>query len=253
MEGPGLAAPVAQVAGQLQRPGQAGGGGRVVPSQPLHHAQLVEGAGLAAPVAQVAGQLQRPGQAGGGGRVVPGQLLHSAQLGEGAGLALPVTSRARSGEGGPAETGNLVPAALDVQEAAHRNGNPDGMHKTPVGCGVAGTGVQVGALGLQPGDRLVLRADFRGPGRRRARRRRVGDGGAPGGMPAGGHGGVKVVVQQSADRGQVVCGAVVGGASPGVFAEQVVETVPAAGRLADQVVVIQLAEAPPGGPQAGVI
>ena len=31
------------------------------------------------------------------------------------------------------------------------------------------------------------------------------------------------------------------------------ETVPAAGRLADQVVVIQLAEAPPGGLQVGVV
>ena len=205
------------------------------------------------PVAQVAGQLQRPGQAGGGGRVVPGQLLHDAQLGEDAGLALRVADRARSGQGGLAESDSLVPVALGVQEAAHRNGNPDGVHKMPVGCGVAGTGVQVGAFGSQPGDRLFLRAQFRGPGRRRARRRRAGDGGAPGDVPAGGHGGVQVVVQQPADRGLLIRGAVAGGASPGVFAEQVVQAVPAAGRLADQVLVIQLAEAPPGGLQVGAV
>jgi len=38
-----------------------------------------------------------------------------------------------------------------------------------------------------------------------------------------------------------------------MFAEQVVEPVPAAGRLADQVLVIQLAETAPGGSQAGVV
>ena len=72
-------------------------------------------------------------------------------------------------------------------------------------------------------------------------------------MLAGGHGGVQVVVQQSADRGLLICGVVGGGASPGVFAEQVVETVPAAAGFADQVVVIQLAQTLPGGMQVGVV
>ena len=252
-EGPGLAAPVAEVAEQLQRPGQAGGGGRVVPGQPLHHAQLVEGPGLAVPVAEVAEQLQRLGQAGGGGRVVPGQLLNNAQLVAGPGLALPVADRARSGQGGLAESDSLVPVALDVQEVAHRNGNPDGVHKTPVGCGVVDTGVQVGAFGAQPGDRLFFRAQFWGPGRRSARRRRAGDGGTPGDVPAGGHGGVQVVVQQPVDRGLLFRGVVGGGKSPGMLAEQVVEAVPAAGRFADQVLVVQLAEAPPGGMQVGAV
>ena len=65
--------------------------------------------------------------------------------------------------------------------------------------------------------------------------------------------GMKVVVQQSADRGLLVCGAVVGGASPGMFAEQIVQAIPAAGRLADQVLVVQLTQAPPGGLQVGVV
>jgi hypothetical protein len=40
---------VAQVAEQLQCPGQAGGSGRVVPGQPLHHAQALKGPGLTNP------------------------------------------------------------------------------------------------------------------------------------------------------------------------------------------------------------
>jgi len=42
---------------------------------------------------------------------------------------------------------------------------------------------------------------------------------------------VHVVVQQPVDRGLLILGAVVGGASPGMFAEQVVQAVPAAGML----------------------
>ena len=75
----------------------------------------------------------------------------------------------------------------------------------------------------------------------------------PGDVPAGGHGGVQVVVQQPTDRGLVVRGGVSGGESPGVFAEQVVQAVPAAGRLADQVLVIQFAQAPLGGWQVGAV
>ena len=41
--------PVAQVAEQLQCLGQAGGSGRVVPGQPLHHAQALKGSGLTEP------------------------------------------------------------------------------------------------------------------------------------------------------------------------------------------------------------
>ena len=85
-----MAAPVVEVAEQLQRLGQAGGGGRVVPGPPLHQAQMVEGPGLAVPVVEVAEQLQRLGQAGGGGRVIPGQPLNKAQLI--AGPALPCLS-----------------------------------------------------------------------------------------------------------------------------------------------------------------
>jgi hypothetical protein len=46
---PGLTMPVAQVAEQLQCPGQAGGIGRAVPGQPLYHAQALKGPGLISP------------------------------------------------------------------------------------------------------------------------------------------------------------------------------------------------------------
>ncbi len=167
-------------------------------------------------------------------------------------MAPPVAGRARGGQGGLAETGSLVPVTFGEQEIADRGGNPDGVRKPFVGCGVACTGVQVGALGPQPGDRLFLRAQFRSPGRRGAWQRRAGDEGAPGDVLAGGHGRMQVVVQQPADRGLVVRG-VGGGARPGVFAEQVVQAVPAAGRFRDQVVVIQLVETPAGDLQVGVV
>jgi hypothetical protein len=49
-----LAVQVAEVTVQLQRLGQASGGGRMVPGQLLDHAQVVERPGLALSVADVA-------------------------------------------------------------------------------------------------------------------------------------------------------------------------------------------------------
>jgi hypothetical protein len=64
----------------------------------LHNAQLDKDPGLAAPVAEVAEQLQRPGQGSGGSRVIPGQLLTDAQLVQDPGFALPVAACARGGQ-----------------------------------------------------------------------------------------------------------------------------------------------------------
>jgi hypothetical protein len=59
-------------------------------------------------------------------------------------------------------------------------------------------------------------------------------------MPAGGPGGVQVVVQQPDGRGIGVGGVAAGGGQgPGVLPDQVVELVPAGGGLGDQVLVIQ--------------
>jgi hypothetical protein len=125
-----LAVPVAEVAEQLQRPGQAGGGGPEVPGQltttptwlrawarpcwssrsrnsckaSVRLAVAAEWSPVSCcatpswfraqawpcPAAEVAEHAQRPGQVAGGGRVVPGQPLHHAQIAEGPGLAVAV-------------------------------------------------------------------------------------------------------------------------------------------------------------------
>ena len=211
------------------------------------------GPGLAAPVAEVAEQLQRPAQAEGRGLVVPGPFLHHAQFGEGPGLAGTVPGSARGGQGGLAEGDGLVPVALVMQEVADREQNTYAVRNAPVGGGVIDAGVQVGAFGSQPRDRLFARAQFRWPVWLGARRWRAAEGGTPGGVSAGGHGGVQIVVQQPVDRGLPVRGVVAGGKSPGMLAEQVVQAVSAAGRLADQVLVMQLAQASPGSWQVGVV
>jgi len=68
----------------------AGGGGRVVPGQPLHDPELIEGAGDGVPVADVSEESQCLLEASGGGRVVTGPPLHTTQAGQGTALALPV-------------------------------------------------------------------------------------------------------------------------------------------------------------------
>ena len=65
-------------------------------------------------------------------------------------------------------------------------------------------------------------------------------------MPAGGPGGVQVVVQQPGGGG-VAGGRVIGGGQgPGVLADQVMEPVPAAGGLGDQVLVVEGLQAAAG-------
>jgi hypothetical protein len=59
---------------------------------------------------------------------------------------------------------------------------------------------------------------------------------------AGGQGGVQVVIQHPPSRGDAVCLVVSGSQGAGMFAEQIVQLVPAEGGLADQVLVIQLIE-----------
>ena len=72
-------------------------------------------------------------------------------------------------------------------------------------------------------------------------------------MPAGGTGGVQVVIQQPG-RGGVPGSRVIGsGQGPGVLADQVMEPVPAAGGLGDQVLVIQCLQAAARGGHAAAI
>src|SRR5215467_7008051 len=125
------------------------------------------------------------------------------------------------------------------------------MPGEPAVGGVVCGGVQVGALGFQPGGSLRKGGQVRGL-RRRVTGQRVAVGVGPGGeVPAGGHGGVQVVVQQSADRGIRFGGVLTGGQGAGVLAEQVVQLVAAGGGLGEQVVVIQVIELAAGSIEGG--
>ena len=151
------------------------------------------------------------------------------------------------------EGGGLVPVAAGAQEAAHRGGDRDGVQGPPARGGVVRGGVQVRALGFQPGGRLPEGGQVGGM-RRRVAGRRAAVGAGPGGeVPAGGQGGVQVVVQQPAGRG-VGSGRVVGGGEgAGVLAEQVMQLVAAGCGLGEQVLVIQLIQAAAGLVQAGAV
>jgi hypothetical protein len=95
--------------------------------------------------------------------------------------------------------------------------------------------------------------DRRRAARRAARRRRALDGGPGREVPASGPGGMQVVIQQPGD-GSVPGGRVIGGRQgAGVLADQVVEPVPAAGGLGDQVLVVEGLQAPARGGHAGTI
>jgi len=50
---------------------------------------------------------------------------------------------------------HLIPVAVGDQEASHRARNLDGVQGVPARRGVSSGGVQVEALGFQPGRRLI--------------------------------------------------------------------------------------------------
>ena len=78
---------IADVAGDGERLGVVVAGLLAGRGSGQQFAEVVQRLGLAEPVAEMAEQRQGLLVAGGGGRVVPGQLLHDAQLVEGEGLA----------------------------------------------------------------------------------------------------------------------------------------------------------------------
>jgi hypothetical protein len=108
--------------------------------------------------------------------------------------------------------------------------------------------MQVGPLGLEPHRRLLAGAQ------KRQLRGRIPDRGvAAVEMTADSGGGLHVIVHQPADSGLTLFGVVGFRERLGVLADQVVQAVPAAGRLDDQMVVEQLDEAAPGGGQTAVV
>src|ERR1700722_4171275 len=99
---------------------------------------------------------------------------------ENPGLAWPIADCARNCQGSLAKIGSLVPVTLDMQKITDGNRNPGGMYRMSVVYAVPGAGVQVGALGLEPGYGLFLRAHFRSVDRPGGWWRRADNGVAPG-------------------------------------------------------------------------
>ena len=97
------------------------------------------------------------------------------------------------------------------------------MRESCVVGGVVRGGVQVRPLGFQPRDRLHEGRYVGSLGGWAAKLRAAAGPGPGGEVPAGGHGGVEVVVQQPVDRGLGFCWVIGGGQGAGVFAEQVVQ------------------------------
>ena len=201
VQGSSLSEAVPGAAGQGQGLLLAGGGGRVVPGQHVKEAQLIEDVGLARQVPGVTVERKCPGQTSSGSRVVAGLPLHDAQFGEGVRLAEPVAGPARRGQGGPVEGSRLIPVTARGQEAAHRDGQGEGMRETCAVGRAVGGGVQVCPVGFQPGACLLERGQVRGLSRRQTGRRTAVGAGPGGEILAGGQGGVQVVIQQPGDRG----------------------------------------------------
>jgi hypothetical protein len=213
----------------------------------------MESSCLPGPIPKAAIQLQRPGHAPDGGGRIPGHALHVGQQHQSVGLARPVAGLAGGAQRSQIQDEALIPVASGVQESVHRGGDQQGIEGPRGGGGIADGRVQVGTLGFQPGGRLLWRRYRRRAGRREARRRGAFGSGPRGNVLAGGQGGVQVVVQQPGGGG-VPGGRVIGGGQdPGVLADQVVEPVPAAGGLGDQVLVIEGFQAPARSNQADAI
>ena len=111
-----------------------------------------------------------------------------------------------------------------------------------------------GALGAGPGQRLLRLGQGGNRGRDRAVRRGESGAGLAGDEGVGAGGGVLVVIQQPGGgivpvpvRVQAV------GQGAGVLADQVVQPVPALGRLGEQVLVVQGLQAAAGGRQIGAV
>jgi hypothetical protein len=72
-------------------------------------------------------------------------------------------------------------------------------------------------------------------------------------VPAGGQGGVQVIIQQPADGGVAVRRVIGGCQGAGVLAEQVVQAVAAASGLGEQVLIVEAVEVAAGCRQVGVV
>ena len=148
----------------------AGGGGQVVPHEPVHDTQAVKSIALASPLAEVAEQRQGLLSRGGGSRAVTGREVSVGQQHQRPSLPGPIAGPAGPGQGGLMQGDGLVKVAPEGQEAGHGGGDQHGGQRQFIGRRIIGCRVQVGALGLQPGGCPPERGQPR-----RARRRAGGN------------------------------------------------------------------------------
>src|SRR5262249_48214167 len=244
--------PVADAARKRKRPLVAGSSALVVAGLLVRDAELGERVGLARHITDVLVQRHGFGRGGGRGRMVSSLPGQQAQFVERDRLTEPVPCLACRRQGRALQGFGLIPVTAGNQEAADRRGNLGGMPGASGLGGVAGGGIQVGSLSLQPSGRLLPGGQVGGTGRRGASR---GAGGAsPGGAgPASYRGSVQVVIEQPTRGGVTVGGVVRGGEGAGVLAEQVVQLVAAGHGLGEQVLVIQPIKAAAGHVEAGVV
>ena len=146
------------------------------------------------------------------------------------------------------------PVAVAPQEPGQACGQCDdpGVLAGPGGVGQAGE--QAGALGSGPPQRLLTVGQVGNRGRYRAVRQAGVQAGLAGDEGVGAGRGVLVVIQQPGGGTVPVTVRVQPhGQSAGVLADQVVQPVPALGRLGEQVLVVQRLQAAAAARQAGAV
>ena len=176
------------------------------------------------------------------------------QVGEGVGLAGPVAEVLRGAQGGGMAGEGLGPRAVVAQQAGQARGEGDDAGVLAGSGGVVQAGEQVGALGPDPGQGLLAVGQGGNRGRPGAGRRGGAGAGLAGQQGVGEGGGVLVVIQQpGGGLVPVTVRVQAAGQGAGVLADQVVQPVPALGRLGQQVLVVQGLQAAAGGGQVGAV
>ena len=148
----------------------------------------------------------------------------------------------------------LSPRAVVAQQGGDAGGEGDNTGVLAGSGGVVQAGQQAGAFGPGPGQRLLGAGQAGNRGRYRADHRGGGSAGLAGKEVVGEGRGVLVVIQQP-DGGPVLVIFRVKpiGEGTGMLADEVVQPVPARGRLDEQVPVIQGLQAAAGNGQAGAV
>jgi hypothetical protein len=155
-------------------------------------------------------------------------------------LAEPVSQVPGGAQGSGVAGDGFGPRAVVAQQAGDAGGQGDDAGVLAGSGGVIQAGDQVGALGPGPGQGLLLAGQGGNRRRYRAGHRGGGSASLAGQECVGERGGVLVVVQQpGGGLVPVTIRVQADGEGAGMLADQVVQPVPAPGRLGQQVLVVQ--------------